>query len=119
MKNNKAFKITVLSIAGMLGAAYVFAGEKIEGKDANNWEGKHMERMAKELKLTPEQQEQVKKLKDENKADRERARNEYDEKFQSILNDEQKAKYKELKAKRMEKREKHEKRDKQEKEKKS
>ena len=60
--------------------------------------GKCPMEMAKELNLSEEQMTQVKALFDSQKAEMKAAKEKFDESFKSILTDEQKAKFEELKA---------------------
>jgi Spy/CpxP family protein refolding chaperone len=58
--------------------------------------GKHMEKMTKQLNLTKEQQDQVKKLMDEKNMKIQEAHQNYDDQVKMLLNDEQKKKWDEM-----------------------
>ena len=66
---------------------------------------KHLQKLAKKLDLTKDQQDQIKKLMDDKKQKIEEAGKNYDEQFRTVLNDEQKKKWDEKMAKKQKKKE--------------
>ncbi len=97
MKINKyKSKVIGLALLGLLAAGPLAAGE---GKKHGDHAGGR-EKMAKELKLTDEQKVQIKKIREESRGQSAEMRKQQEERILAVLNDEQKKKFQEAKAKR-------------------
>ena len=100
MKNKSARIVTLLLVAGfMAGSGLAFAGKGMacceSGHKMDKKMSKHMDKMSKKLKLTDAQRAEMEKANQETGDKMEKIQNENEEKIMSILDDAQKAKYKE------------------------
>jgi len=97
MRNRTTCGIAALTLTGILACGLVFAAR---GSSNKQWDpAARLQMMTQELSLTGDQQTQIKKIMDDNKGGNKEMRQKSDEQIMAVLNDDQKKKYQDMKAK--------------------